>query len=81
MKRKEFLTNYINGCMSEATITKIITGCNDCSFCIWGGSNGYCAIKENNSAYPIKVHRNDFENIITPDWCPLKANSIIVAYE
>jgi hypothetical protein len=61
--------------------TKIITGCNDCPFCLWGGVNAYCIIENGRTEKPIEVFRNDFDNIVTPAWCPLKIQPVIVTYE
>jgi hypothetical protein len=73
--------------MSKTPVTKIITGCNDCPFCVYIDaiadmpSNGLCNIEadDNNGKYTsIEMDRGNF---ITPEWCPLKIQPIIVSYE
>lgn len=54
--------------------TKIITGCNDCPFCVYDSTHAECGC---NLDLTISLQ----EPPITPVNCPLKTQPIIVSYE
>lgn len=58
--------------------TKIITGCNDCPFCVRDTEQAehYCILKSES-----ELESFSFNEPITPQWCPLKTQPIIVTYE
>lgn len=61
-------------------ITKLIKGCNNCPFNVKSIDEGY-AICEVDNPYDLKAIMMYGKSPITPDWCPLKIQPIIVKYE
>lgn len=59
---------------------KIITGCNDCPFFYLNRQEDcYCSLDEKGRM--LKIEKKHPYPIITPAWCPLKKQPIIVKYE
>ena len=56
---------------------RIITACIDCPFCEKNVDDPYCII----DSIEIYLQLDENNNPITPNWCPLKKQPILVTYE
>jgi hypothetical protein len=65
-------------------ILKVVTGCNDCPFYRWhdAGCGGDCRLVPiGKDAFKEMEHDEYRFNPVTPEWCPLKSEFVLVEFK
>lgn len=77
-KEKKVEPTSESGNDAKPIVSRGISGCDDCPFCLMNDMSAGYSCKVDNARQLIRESKKFMP--ITPDWCPLKQVSMLVQY-